>query len=105
MSWLWLSLAILCEVPGTIAMKYSEGFSKLIPSIIMLVCYGLALAFVSKALEKIELSVAYTIWAGVGTTLVALVGIFYFGEQITWLKMASIGLVIIGVMGLKYAHS
>lgn len=101
MSWLWLTLAILCEVPGTIAMKYSEGFTKPIPAIIMLVFYAMALGFVSMALKQIHLSVAYTIWAGVGTTLVALVGIFYFGEPATAMKVLSIALVIAGVIGLK----
>lgn len=101
MSWVWLALAILCEVPGTIAMKYSEGFTKPIPAAIMLICYALALGFVSIALKQIHLSVAYTIWAGVGTTLVALVGILYFGEPATALKMLSIALVIAGVVGLK----
>lgn len=103
MSWLWLTLAILCEVPGTIAMKYSEGFTKPIPSITMLVCYAFALGFVTMALKEIHLSVAYTIWAGVGTTLVAVIGIMYFGEPISALKVLSIALVIAGVVGLKYS--
>lgn len=101
MHWLWLFAAILCEVAGTISMKYAAGFTKLIPSILLFVFYGLALTFVTIALRKIELSTAYTIWAGMGTTLIAIIGICYFGEQATLFKILSIGLVIVGVMGLK----
>jgi small multidrug resistance pump len=101
MSWVWLTLAIGCEVPGTIAMKVSAGFTKPIPSLVMIVCYVFALGFVNLALKEIPLSIAYTIWAGVGTTLVALIGIFLFHEPATALKIGSIALVVAGVVGLK----
>lgn len=101
MSWVYLFGAILFEVAGTISMKFSEGLTKLVPSILIFVFYVAAFTLVTLAIRKIELSVAYTIWAGVGTTLVALIGIFYFGEQLTALKLASITLVIAGVVGLK----
>lgn len=98
---MWLTLAIGCEVPGTIAMKYSQGFTKPIPSLTMIVCYACALGFVNLALKEIPLSIAYTIWAGVGTMLVALIGIFVFQEPATTLKIGSIALVVAGVIGLK----
>lgn len=101
MSWVYLFGAILFEVAGTISMKFSEGLTKLVPSVLIFVFYAVAFTLVTLAIRKIELSVAYTIWAGVGTTLVALVGIFYFGESVTALKLASITLVIAGVVGLK----
>jgi small multidrug resistance pump len=101
MGWVWLTLAIGCEVPGTIAMKVSQGFTKPIPSLVMIVCYVGALGFVNLALKEIPLSIAYTIWAGVGTTLVALIGIFLFHEPATALKIGSIALVVAGVVGLK----
>jgi small multidrug resistance pump len=100
-SWLYLFAAILCEVAGTISMKFSEGLTKLIPSALLFTFYFAAFTFMALSLRKIELSVAYTIWAGVGTALVAAVGIFYFGEQASALKLASIALVIAGVVGLK----
>ncbi len=105
MHWLYLFAAILSEVAGTISMKYSYGFSKLLPSVLLFVFYGMALAFITIALRKIDLSIAYTIWAGVGTAIIAIIGIFYFGEQATALKIFSIALVISGVVGLKLSAS
>lgn len=104
-SWLYLLSAILFEVAGTMSMKFSEGLTKLIPSVFIFIFYAISFVFITLALKKIELSVAYTIWAGVGTTIIALIGIFYFGEQATAIKLASIGLVIAGVVGLKFSAS
>ncbi len=86
-------------------MKFSQGFTKLVPSVMIFVCYGVAFMFLTVAIRKIELSVAYTVWAGIGTTLVAIIGIFYFGEQINALKIASIALVIVGVVGLRVSSN
>lgn len=101
MHWFYLASAIFCELIGTISMKYSDGFSKLIPSVLIFIFYGLAMMFITLALKKIELSIAYTIWAGVGTVLIAVIGISFFGESLTALKVISIILVICGVIGLK----
>jgi small multidrug resistance pump len=101
LNWLYLFAAILFEVVGTMSMKFSEGFTKLLPSVMIFVCYAVAFTFVTFAIRKIEISVAYTVWSGVGTTLVAMIGILYFGEQATAFKLASIALVIAGVVGLK----
>src|SRR4051812_47991294 len=101
MNWLYLFAAILFEVAGTMSMKFSQGFTKLTPSILIFVFYAIAFTFVTFAIRKIEISVAYTVWSGVGTTLIALIGIVYFGEAATALKLVSIALVIAGVIGLK----
>ena len=100
MHWLFLVLAIILEVCGTTSMKLSEGFSKLIPSLLIFIFYGLCFTALTFALKKIDVSIAYVIWAGIGTTLIVTVGILYFKEPMTALKIASIGLVIIGVIGL-----
>lgn len=100
-NWLYLFAAILFEVAGTMSMKYSEGFTRLLPSVMIFVCYAIAFTFVTFAIRKIEISVAYTVWSGVGVTLVALIGILYFGEQANALKLASIAMVIAGVVGLR----
>ena len=105
MHWLYLSLAILFEVGGTVSMKLSEGFTKLVPSVLIFVCYAVAFTFITLAIRKIEISVAYTIWAGVGVTLIAFIGMLYFGEQVSTLKIASIALVIMGVVGLRISAS
>lgn len=101
MCWLYLILAIVLEVSGTISMKLSEGFSKPLPSVLMMVFYLLGLSLLAIALRKIDLSIAYAVWSGLGTALIALVGILWFKEPMTALKIVSIGLIIFGVLGLN----
>jgi len=98
--WIYLIVAIMFEVAGTTAMKMSEGFTKTVPSTVMFVFYILSLVALTYALKKIDMSMAYAVWAGVGTALITLVGIFFFKEPATMLKLASIALIIIGVVGL-----
>ena len=99
--WLFLSGAILLEVAGTISMKLSEGFTRPIPSVLIFVFYIISFVALTFAIEKIEVSTAYTIWAGVGTALVVIIGLVYFGEPATAIKFISIILIIIGVIGLS----
>jgi len=103
MSVFYLVLAIIFEVFGTTCMKLSEGFTKLTPSILMVILYAFSLACLTFALKKIDLSIAYAIWAGLGTALIATVGILWFEEPLNALKIISLGLVIIGVMGLHFS--
>jgi len=98
--WLYLVIAIVLEVIGTTSMKFSEGFTKIIPSILMFVFYLASLAALTLALKKIDVSVAYAVWAGLGTALIATIGIVYFSESATLLKIISILLIIAGVVGL-----
>jgi len=98
--WLYLVIAIVLEVIGTTSMKFSEGFTKIIPSILMFVFYLASLAALTLALKKIDVSVAYAVWAGLGTALIATIGIVYFNESATLLKIISILLIIAGVVGL-----
>ncbi len=105
MSWLYLSAAIIFEVAGVISMKLSQGFSKLLPSILIFVFYAIAFTLSTLAIKKIDVSVAYTIWAGTGTALIAIIGVFYFGEQLSLLKSVSIALIIMGIIGLKISGS
>jgi small multidrug resistance pump len=98
--WFYLSSAIALEVAGTTSMKLSEGFTKLVPSVLLFVFYTASFLALTFALKKIEVSVAYAVWAGAGTALVAAIGIFYFREAATALKLLSILLIIVGVVGL-----
>src|SRR4030042_5190198 len=100
MSWIYLVLAILMEVTGTTNMKLSQGFTKLVPSILMFVFYGLSFAALTFALKKIDVSIAYTVWAGIGTALIAAIGFVYFKEPVTAIKAISIVLIIAGAIGL-----
>jgi small multidrug resistance pump len=104
MSWVYLILAIITEVIGTGAMKRSLGFTKIVPSIAMLASYGLAFAFLTLAVKKIDVSIGYAIWAGMSTALIAVVGILYFKEPSTAIKIASIALIVLGVIGLTLAE-
>ncbi len=97
----YLIAAILLEVGGTTCMKLSAGFSKLVPSALIFVFYGLSFAALTLALKKIDVSIAYAIWSGVGTALISVIGLVLFGEAMTPLKTISIILIIAGVVGLN----
>jgi len=101
MAYLYLLSAIVLEVCGTTSMKLSQGFTRFLPSVLIFVFYGLSFTLLTMVLKRIEVSVAYAIWSGVGTALIATVGILYFKETLTWLKLVSLALVIIGVIGLN----
>ncbi len=103
MPWIFLSVAILFEVAGTTSMKLSRGFAEIWPSIGVFVFYLGAAAAIILALRRLELSIAYAIWSGVGTALTVLIGIAFFREPLTGMKLASIALVVIGVAGLSLA--
>ncbi len=84
MSWIYLVLAILLEVSGTTSMKLSQGFTKIVPSILIFIFYGLSLGSFTLALKRIDVSIAYGIWAGLGTALVTSVGIVWFKEPVPY---------------------
>jgi small multidrug resistance pump len=99
----YLVLAILAEVTGTTCVKLSEGFTRLLPSALIFVFYGLSLAFLGLALKKVDLGLAYAIWSGLGIAFIASVGILWFREPVTALKVVSLGLIVAGVAGLNLA--
>jgi len=101
MTWLYLALAIVLEISGTTCMKLSEGFTKIVPSILLFVFYTLSFAMLTMALKKIDVSVAYAVWSGVGTALIATIGVLWFKEPATAIKLVSLGLIIVGVVGLN----
>lgn len=99
--WLLLAGAIVLEVSGIVSMKLSDGFTKLVPSILIFVFYAASFAVLTFALKKIDIGIAYSVWAGVGIALIALIGILYFKEPFSMLKAFSIFLIITGVIGLN----
>ena len=103
MPWIFLSVAILFEVAGTTSMKLSRGFAEIWPTVGVFVFYVGAAAAIILALRRLELSIAYAIWSGVGTALTVMIGIAFFREPLTAIKLASIALVVIGVAGLSLA--
>jgi small multidrug resistance pump len=100
MSWLYLVAAIVLEVCGTTCMKLSHGFTRWTPSVLLFVFYGLAFTAVTLAIKQIEISVAYAIWSGLGTALIAAIGILWFKESLNAMKVASLALIILGIVGL-----
>jgi small multidrug resistance pump len=98
--WFYLACAILLEVTGTTSMKLSHGFTRLVPSVLIFVLYGTSFVALTFALKKIDVSIAYAIWSGIGTAAIAVIGIAYFREPATVVKFVSILLIIIGVVGL-----
>jgi small multidrug resistance pump len=101
MTWVYLIISIVFEVAGTTSMKMSEGFTKVWPSVFIFVFYAIAFIFLTISLKKLPVSLAYAMWAGIGTLLISLVGAFYFNEGLGVLKVISIALIILGVVGLN----
>lgn len=102
MPWLMLAGAIAAEVVATTSLKLSVGFTRLVPSIIVVVGYVAAMLLLSQALVRgMQVSVAYAIWAAAGVALVALIGTLFLGESMTWVQVGGLALVIAGVMALE----
>lgn len=99
--WLLLLGAIVLEVAGTTSMKLSDGFTKLLPSILIFVCYAISFILLTLTLKHINVSIAYAVWAGIGTALIAAIGVVYFAEPMTGFKLVCVGLIILGVVGLN----
>ena len=103
MSILYLAVAIVFEICGTTALKLSAGLTRGVPSGVVLAAYPLSFAALALALKGIDLSVAYAVWSGVGTAIVALIGICWFAEPAGIGKLLSLGLIVAGVLGLHLA--
>lgn len=100
MAYALLGLAILLEVCATTFMKLSAGMSRLLPTVLAFTCYGACFVAFMLSLRRIDISVAYAVWAGLGTALVAVVGMAYFREPVSAGKLLSIAVIIAGVAGL-----
>jgi len=103
MAWLILLLAGLAEIGWAVGLKYTEGFSRLVPSLLTVGAMIVSLALLGLALKSLPLGTAYAVWTGVGTVGTAILGIYLFGESADWLRLGCIGLIVVGIMGLKLA--
>jgi multidrug transporter EmrE-like cation transporter len=101
MLYLWLALAIVFEVGWAVAMKMSSGFTKLPATVATVVMYLLSVVFLSQVTRKMDVGVAYAIWAGGGVSLIAIVGMMYFKEPVGTVKVVSLLLVVAGIVGLN----
>ena len=104
MAWLYLAGAIVFEIGGTTALKLSDGLRHLRPSLAVVLLYGISFACLAIAMRRIELGIAYAIWSGVGTAVIAAIGIVWFREPASALKLFSLAFVIVGVVGLHLAE-
>ena len=96
-----LVVAILFEVLGTSAMQAAQHFSRLGPTLMMVVCYAIAFYFLSWSLRYVPVGIAYAIWSGLGIVLISLVGYFAFGQKLDLAAMIGLGLIIAGVVVLN----
>ncbi|EFL31316.1 multidrug resistance efflux protein [Streptomyces viridochromogenes DSM 40736] len=101
MGYLLLSAAIAAEVGATTAMKYSEGFSRLGPSVLTFLGYVVSFTLLAQTLKSVSMGTAYAIWAGVGTAAIATIGMVFMGEGMTVAKAAGLALIIVGVVVLN----
>jgi small multidrug resistance pump len=101
MGYVLLAGAIAAEVAATTAMKYSEGFSRLWPSLVTLLGYVVAFALLAQTLKTVSVGTAYAIWAGAGTAVIAAIGMLFLGEGLTTAKLTGIALIIAGVVVLN----
>jgi small multidrug resistance pump len=97
-NYVFLAIAIVAEVIATSALKASQGFSQLMPSILVVVGYGVAFFFLSLTLRTIPVGIAYAIWSGAGIVLVSLIGFALYGQKLDVWAIVGIGLIIAGVM-------
>ncbi|MBO4257325.1 DMT family transporter [Streptomyces sp. NPDC002144] len=101
MGYLFLGTAIAAEVGATTAMKYSEGFSRLVPSVLTVLGYIVSFVLLAQTLKTLSVGTAYAIWSGVGTAAIATIGLLFFGEGMTVTKAAGMALIIVGVVVLN----
>ena len=100
-SWFWLSIAVIAEVFATIALKASDGLTKIIPVSIVIIGYSIAFLALAKVLQVFPVALIYAIWSGLGITLVAVAGWFFFGEKLGVTEIIGIFLIILGILILK----
>ena len=101
--WLMLAIAIGAELCATTALKFSNGFTKFAPSILVVLGYGLSFYMLSQVLKTQEVGIVYAIWSGVGLAVIALIGVLFLGESVTLYKIAGLFAILIGVLLLNLA--
>ena len=97
-TWLLLGIAVVFEIAGAIGLRFSEGFTLIVPTLAALAAFAIALYFVSRVMKTLPVSIAYPVWAGGGTAGVALIGILALGEELNLIKGIGLALVIVGVV-------
>ena len=105
MAWFYLLLAGLFEVVWAIELKYTQGFTKLFPTIITLVAMLVSFLLLSQSLKTLPIGTAYAVWTGIGAVGTVIYGLFFLGEPATLIRLLCIGLIIVAIIGLKLTHT
>ena len=105
MAWFILAIAGLCEIGWAIGLKYTEGFTRLMPSVLTGAAMVVSVVLLGMALKTLPVGTGYAVWTGIGAVGTAILGIFLFGESTDWMRLASIGLIVAGIIGLKLTRA
>jgi small multidrug resistance pump len=100
-----LTLAILAEVAATVALRSTDGVTRVVPVAVVVAGYGVSFWLLALVLRELSIGITYAVWSAAGTALIAAVGVVAFGEPATALKLASLALIVVGVVGLNLAGS
>lgn len=103
MPWLILVIAGLLEVIWSVGLKYTQGFSRPLPSVITVVAMVVSIVLLAHAMKSLPVGTAYAVWTGIGAVGASLMGIFLLGESASLLRILSLCLIIIGILGLKFS--
>ncbi len=104
-SWLWLLIAILFGVLGTVSMKLSDGFQWFKPTVCLVIFYIICFFALTLTLQGVDISIVYAMWSGIGTILVAIIGVLMFKESISIRKVISLLLIVVGVIGIHLSNA
>ncbi|MDF1757362.1 MAG: quaternary ammonium compound efflux SMR transporter SugE [Legionellaceae bacterium] len=105
MAWLCLILAGVFETIWAVGLKYTEGFTKVYPSILTIVAMGFSFFMLSQSLKSLPMGTAYTVWTGIGAVGTVIYGVYFFGEPVNIVRIACIVLIIVAIIGLKFSSS
>ncbi|MBM6592694.1 quaternary ammonium compound efflux SMR transporter SugE [Microvirga pudoricolor] len=103
MAWIYLALAGLFEIGWAIGLKYTDGFSRLVPSALTVASMIVSVVLLGLALKTLPVGTGYAVWTGIGTVGTALLGIYLFADPANAARLACIGLIVVGILGLKMA--
>ncbi|MBR8652078.1 quaternary ammonium compound efflux SMR transporter SugE [Achromobacter sp. Marseille-Q0513] len=105
MTWIILVLAGLFEVVWAVGLKYTHGFTRLVPSLVTVAGMAISFWLLALAMKTLPLGTAYAIWVGIGTIGAFIAGIVLFGESTSWMRIVSVGLIVLGLVGLKLSSA
>ncbi len=101
MAWVYLTIAGLFEIGWALGLKYTEGFTRLVPSVLTIIAMAISFGLLSTSLKSLPIGTAYAVWTGIGAVGTALVGIFFLGEPRETARLLCILLIVVGIVGLK----